>query len=326
MPTLIRDAVVIGAGWAGLKAATELSAAGYGVLVLEKSRGPGGRSATRRLEGERFDHGAQYFTARSAAFGRRLQQWRDEGLVQPWKPRLAVIGGRSGHSDPDDTLRFVAVPGMNAVCRHLAEPLECRYRQRVTELRYDGTWRLEIEEGEAIEARRLVISAPPAQAAALLGAGDPLHDRLAGVVFDPCIAAMLSFDGDFDPGFDAAFVNTESPLAWIANNTSKPGRDGRAWLLHAGADWSRAHLECDFDDLSVRLTEAFSDLIDADLPATRVRAAHRWRYAQVANRYDEGAIVDPERRLAIAGDWLAGSRIEGAWTSGRKAGEAIAEL
>lgn len=320
------DTLVIGAGWSGLTAATVMQDAGRGVVVLEKSRGPGGRSATRRFDGARFDHGAQYFTARNAAFGRRLQQWRDEGLVQPWKPRLAVIGGRDGHGDPDDTLRFVAVPGMNAVCRHLAEPLECRYRQRVKRLRFDGTWRLEIEEGEEIESRRLVISAPPAQAAALLGVGDPLHDRLAGVVFDPCIAAMLSFERGFDPGFDAAFVNTESPLSWVANNSSKPGRDGGAWLVHAGAHWSRAHLEGEFDELASRLTEAFGELLESELPPTRVRAAHRWRYAQVADRYDEGAIVDPERRLAIAGDWLAGSRIEGAWTSGRKAGQAIAEM
>ena len=45
------DAVVIGAGIAGLSAAAELAAAGSRVLVLDKSRGMGGRMATRRLGG-----------------------------------------------------------------------------------------------------------------------------------------------------------------------------------------------------------------------------------------------------------------------------------
>lgn len=321
---MIRDAVVIGAGWAGLKAATELSAAGHKVLVLEKSRGAGGRSATRRIDGARFDHGAQYFTARSAAFGRRLQQWRDAGLVQPWKPRLAIIGGRAGHGNPEDTLRFVGVPGMNAVCKQLAEPLECRYQQHVSGLRFDKVWKLSLDDGESVEARRLVVTAPPAQSAELLGAIDPLHERLSAVAFNPCIATMLDFEEAFDPGFDAAFVNSDGPLSWIARNSSKPDREGSAWIVHATAEWSREHLEESFDDLAARLADAFADAVGQALPSIRVVAAHRWRYAQVVEALHDGALVDTERRLAIAGDWLAGSRIEGAWTSGRKAGQALA--
>ena len=170
------DTLVIGAGWAGLTAARAMAAAGRKVVVLEKSRAPGGRSATRRRDGARFDHGAQYFTARSAAFGRQLQQWQDAGLVQPWRPKLAVIGDRSAHGDPEEVSRFVAVPGMNAVCRHYAADLDCRFEQRVAELEFDREWRLELGSGERLQARRLLITAPPAQTAALLGEPDPLHD------------------------------------------------------------------------------------------------------------------------------------------------------
>jgi predicted NAD/FAD-dependent oxidoreductase len=321
---MIRDAVVIGAGWAGLKAATELTEAGHGVLVLEKSRGAGGRSATRRIDGARFDHGAQYFTARSAAFGRRLQQWRDAGLVQPWKPRLAIVGGRAGHGNPEDTLRFVGVPGMNAVCKQLAGPLECRYQQQVGGLRFDKVWKLSLDDGDSIEARRLVVTAPPAQSAELLGATDPLYERLSAVDFNPCIATLLAFESPFDPSFDAAFVNSGGPLSWIARDSSKPGRDGSAWMLHASAEWSRDHLSEPFDDLAEQMVAAFDDVVGEQLPSTRIRQAHRWRYAQVVDAFDDGALVDTERRLAVAGDWLAGSRIEGAWTSGRKAGQALA--
>jgi hypothetical protein len=327
---VIRDAVVVGAGWAGLTAANELADAGHDVLVVEKSRGPGGRSATRRADGARFDHGAQYFTARTAAFGRRLQQWRDDGLAQPWKPRLAVLGGHAGHGHPGDTRRFVGVPGMNAICTHMAAERECRYRATVEQLAFEGgLWRVRLGDDETVEARRLVVTAPPAQAAALLGSADPLHDDLAGVEFDPCITAMLSFSDSLDPGFDAAFVNDDGPLSWIACNSSKPGRDGRDWVLHATAEWSRKHLDEPFDRLADALVDAFADGIDGGidggLPETIVRTAHRWRYSQAADPRNDGAIVDAERRLAVAGDWLAGSRIEGAWSSGRKAGQALAE-
>lgn len=318
------DTIVIGAGWSGLTAARVVAGAGREVVVLEKSRGPGGRSATRRRDGGRFDHGAQYFTARSAAFGRQLQQWRDAGLVQAWRPRLAVIGDKSAHHDPEEVSRFVAVPGMNAVCRHLATDLDCRFEQRVSSLRFDRQWLLALDSGEQIEARRVLITAPPAQAAAMLGASDPLHDTLAGIAFNPCIAGMLSFEKPFDPGFDAAFVNRPGALSWVARNSSKPGRKGNDWVLHATAEWSQAQLEASSENQADRLAEAFGDLIGEPLPAMSDCTAHRWRYSQAADPLARGMIEDGDRRLAIAGDWLSGSRIEGAWTSGRKTGEWLA--
>jgi predicted NAD/FAD-dependent oxidoreductase len=52
--------------------------------------------------------------------------------------------------------------------------------------------------------------------------------------------------------------------------------------------------------------------------------AHRWRYALAGEPLDMGAFWFPEIRLAVAGDWCAGSRIEGAFLSGLEAGRKIA--
>ena len=62
---------VIGAGISGLVCARLLVEQGMEVTVFEKSRGVGGRMATRRTpEGCHFDHGAQYFTVRDERFRR----------------------------------------------------------------------------------------------------------------------------------------------------------------------------------------------------------------------------------------------------------------
>lgn len=57
------DVAVIGAGMAGLVCAQQLRLAGYRVVVIEKSRGLGGRVATRRLYGTCADRGLRYLQA-----------------------------------------------------------------------------------------------------------------------------------------------------------------------------------------------------------------------------------------------------------------------
>ena len=320
------DVIVIGAGWAGLTAATALNEAGMRSLVLEKSRGPGGRSSTRREGSARFDHGAQYFSARSAQFARHLQQWKDAGWVEPWNPRLAVLGGADGHSDPGGTNRFVAVPGMNGLCQQLAEALDCRFQTRVEAIEYQSEWQVRLADSdETLTSPRLLITAPPAQTAELLGESHPLHAELSGIELLPSIAVMLSFDQDFDTGFDAAFVNNANPIDWIACNSSKPQRSGNHWVLHAGPEWSAANLERPFDELAETLFNAFDDLLEFDLPEPSLCLAHRWRYALGHSDQNQGCLSLPEQRLAIAGDWLAGSRIEGAWSSGEKAARWLIE-
>jgi renalase len=51
------DIAIIGAGIAGLTCAQQLQQAGKQVVLIDKSRGLGGRLATRRLAGTHADHG-----------------------------------------------------------------------------------------------------------------------------------------------------------------------------------------------------------------------------------------------------------------------------
>ena len=82
------EILIIGAGMAGLSCAEHLTRAGRTVALIDKGRGPGGRMAARRvdIEGEtvRFDHGAQYFTARDAAFHAAVAEWETAGAAARW--------------------------------------------------------------------------------------------------------------------------------------------------------------------------------------------------------------------------------------------------
>ncbi len=79
---------IIGAGMAGLKAAATLHRTGVNITVFEKSRGMGGRLATRRTKVGNFNHGAQYVTALHPDFRAFLQQAENRKAAQNWNPNL----------------------------------------------------------------------------------------------------------------------------------------------------------------------------------------------------------------------------------------------
>ena len=67
--------IIVGAGISGCVCAWRLAEAGHEVTLLEKGRDVGGRMATRRMNGARIDHGAQFFTARDPRMLDLLKKW-----------------------------------------------------------------------------------------------------------------------------------------------------------------------------------------------------------------------------------------------------------
>jgi photolyase PhrII len=322
------DVAVIGAGISGLVCGRTLADHGHRVRVFDKSLGPGGRMSTRRADRLRFDHGAQYFTASDPRFAKLVESWRDDGMVAPWTGVIATVGQGEIETKDDGPERLVGVPGMNAVCRHLAADLDVVYATRIVGLDRDGTrWWLETD-GERIGPfDALALSAPAPQTAALLrGVAPDLAAQAAGVEMAPCWAVMAGYDEPLGLRFDGAFVH-DSPLSWIARNDSKPGRpSGESWVLHGSPGWSAEHLELDAEIAARRLADALRDAVGRDLPRPVHLVAHRWRFALPTEPLSKPCLFDHALALAACGDWAGGPRVEGAFLSGCAAAGRLLDL
>ncbi len=313
---------VVGAGLSGLVVARAL-ARSHDVCVFEKSRGTGGRMATRRAGPWHFDHGAQFFTARSAAFRRFLEPLRRAGVVDVWLARFAEF--RHGEQTAarrwsEDHPHYVGVPGMSAVGSVLADGLTLENSFRVEQLEQTGTGWIVVGDGKR---RRgpfdwIIVSPPAAQTAGLIAAKSPLEAVARDGRMKACFALLLGLDQVPDPGFDAARVR-DSEISWISANHTKPGRPGApALVVHSTNAWAEAHIDDDPADVRRTLLDATSDIVGPAVHSATHVQVHRWRYANADKVEKPKPQVDTNNRIAICGDWLVRGRIEAAYRSARR--------
>jgi predicted NAD/FAD-dependent oxidoreductase len=346
------DAIVIGAGIAGLCAADRLVAAGRRVVVLDKARGVGGRMATRRLAAAVCDHGAQFFTVRGDDFGGLVTAAAETAAVTTWCAGFvqaaadgSLVSAGDGHA------RWRGVKGMTDLPKWLAArlaaadgPGRCAIRTnvKVTSIAQDGDGaRLAVEGDQGREemtARGVILTAPVPQALDMLRAGGMLDDAdgvatdtrrlLETVTYDPCFALMLVLDRPtlVPPPGGMQFPSGAGPIAWLADNLQKGISPVPALTVHATGGFSRDHFDAPPDEVARLLLDAVRPWIDGD-PATAVveRSLHRWKFAQPTTLVPDPLVVaSAAPPVVCCGDAFAGPRVEGAAASGLAAGRWLA--
>lgn len=295
-----KSVAVIGGGIAGIGAARLLAAGGLRVVVFDKSRGLGGRCATKRWKGHSVDHGAQYFTMRDADFTNVVRMACGADLLEIRSPIVDELGQVLPNEE-----RFFHAQGNSRLARALAEGLDVRTGVTI----------------EAVENRRVggevfdfILSTAPW----------PQTSKLAGVPclqnpYAPCLALLLLYEGERVGATGQRYAISDRsghPLAWSACENHKPGRVSAGFtvmVVHSSEAFSCARLEDD----PVGWAEELRSLTEErwGIPSTAFRAMHphRWRYARIAEKIK--IPIMPEG-WHFAGDLLTESRVEGAWLAG----------
>jgi photolyase PhrII len=312
---------IIGAGIAGSNCARHLQNHDIDVRLYDKSRGHGGRAATRYADFDgsvTFDHGAQYFTARNDQLKRFIPSWLRQGVIEEWDITPAVIEDGKVVDHEDESNRYVGTPTMNEVVKHLSRNVEKQFKTKIESVKWDQDKFILETHNTEYSHDYVVCTAPPAQTANLI---EPYSANLAKTCRDftmlPTWSLMLAFEETLDPSYDAAFVN-DGIIDWISRNSSKPQRAStESWVVHANHAWSCNNIEESKDTVSEKLLNEFLTVTGTDEFEIIDTSLHRWRYAKPDNPGDQGVLS--EDGLVLAGDWLNGSRVEGAFISGHKA-------
>ena len=314
------DILIVGAGMAGLSAASDLQLAGKNVLIVDKGRSVGGRLASRRIGQATFDHGAQFFTARDPRFAAAVDQWLKVGAAEEWYRNLPNTSEASeGHP------RWRGKSGMTAIAKNLALNLNVLLEKRIVSLRHESAgWAAVLEDGEEIFANAVLLTPPVPQSLTLLDSGAvslpyATRTRLERLAYERCLTVMAVLTGPSRIPPPGGMKLADGPIAWLADNQMKGISAIPAVTIHASADFSLEQWDFDREETGRELLKAAEPWLGSEVITFQV---HGWRYSKPI-RIDESPclILNHFPPLVLAGDAFAGARVEGAAISGWAAAE-----
>lgn len=337
------DTAIIGAGLAGITCGQYLQQQGQKVILLEKSRGLGGRLATRRLHNTIADHGAKFLEIQGTQTQELITSFLTRGIGKPWPRESYEFTTARGLQLQSSRSGYIALLGMSTIAKTLAVGLEILLNHRVEGIKpTDQGWSILLDpvtNTSPIQAKALVIAVPAPQALALLlplGAVEQnsLADQnyldqdylnqLGGIEYDACITVMAGYDPALQKSLDTrtlpwqAITFLQDPiLAWLGIDSTKRTQPSQPVLvIHSTPTFAAQHLESTnlnslgqelLDRLSIGSPDRSISHLLPELNSPQWFQVHRWRYAQPKTLLNALCFPAPTASpLVCCGDWCQG--------------------
>ena len=269
-----KDIIIIGAGLTGLLLAKKLKPSGKECLILEKSRGLGGRVATRRIDEMGLDHGASFLSQISH----------------------------------DSELKFFTAPqgfflkkGMNNLAKELSKDLEILKEQKIQKIiKVAEGWQLVAENGTEFECQKLILTAPLPQAMELLkqnslapDSSHPLHE----IHYSKAIILLATLS-DLQPEMQSLDFESHHFLLMKERDHHPNGL-----VMHLSQNFSEEFFEHSDEEI---LKEVMNILKRSPFLQNQIQKFElkKWRYSRPMSTYPAPYLeISPD--LYLAGDAFA---------------------
>ena len=318
------DYLIVGAGASGVYVSYLLSKKFLtkSVMMLEKSRGIGGRLATKRLFLDQgtvaeIDLGAvvvhrsfrSTLLAASSALDVGITSWEGVDVLEGLSNRFLK------HADEQ------------------ASQVLLHCETHVTSMNYDqndGVWRLcctQQDSEQSYIARQVILSMPAPQVHMLLSNSKNIGDfpltKVASVEMVCRWTWVLAVKGSI-PSQAVYRPIAHEMIETVFVINQKPGVESIDGinLLHVSMtlQWSASFVDLDkkvaAEQWNDRVIEALSDIIGVKFIDKCIGIhCHKWRYGHAKNPLTDGFLVNDRQDLWCVGDWLAGYGVDDSFYS-----------
>ena len=319
----MKNIAIIGAGITGVTLANLLQKK-VKLTVFEKSRGVGGRMATRRASPYQFNHGAQYFKIENKAFKDFLQPLMKNKVITPLETNHIEIFNKEviKRIKPDNKKYYTAENKMNSVVKNLVNnnffiKLSCKIEKTK---KVNHKWFL-IDSDEVSYGPYdwLFVTIPPYQAIDILYNNLKFLDIIKKIKMRSCYSLMLGFDITKEFNFDTALFLDED-IRWLSiSNKYLEKKEYCNLLINSSYNFAEHNINGCKDEISDYLIKQVADILNCELNNYEHRDLHFWKYAMSESNNNLGSFYDEDLKVVVCGDWCMNGKVEGAFLSAKDA-------
>lgn len=292
--------LVIGCGMSGITAATTLKSMNFHVEVVDKGRGYGGRMATRRIDDNYFDHGAQFIQPTKT-----FQSWLETHLPANYLKEWIQVENKK---------TFISPLGMSSVVKKLSENIHVDLNIKISKIKREkNEWIARDDEDHVYKATQLLITAPLPQALDLLDQNQIPYDKnLKLIQYRPYILLLANAT---DTSIKDRLKTQSSVFEEVYENKTKGlNCQSPALTIITNEQFSTQYYN-ESDDV---IFEKMRPYLEKDLPKFKMISYQikKWRYGNPKNFYNTLYYKSKNSGLYLCGDAFGGAHLNGAFRSG----------
>ena len=298
------DVIIVGAGLSGSYLARKVNELGLNTLIIEKSKGIGGRFSTKSVGSGLADYGCQYLKPKTKELSELIQSLKNKNLIK-----------KSNILQDDEA--YIAPYGMNKIPQYLSLGVSTLLNQKVSSIKKNSNqWEVRTN-SFLLKSKMLVLTMPINQVSELLKLSDlPIADLPTANYKSFYTITFQNMDAI---GSKTVLKNDFAP--WICNNLLKGlSMDQNTFTVNINEELSNTLLNIEHNKKHELIKR---HLKESGFKNFSFYNLHYWKYAFTEGQNNITNYFNEDNMLALCGDSFSVGQADGAVVSAQKTFEQI---